>query len=350
MERKAIRGEQPLIPDLCSVRILFFLVLATELVVLAMGLVADAGSGDFWLRLGLRSLYAQWLALGAAAVLCATRPWLVGRFGPQGQSFATLVAVAMVSLALSDISHRLMMPSEDYLRFLGRNLAVAMIFTGLLLRYLYVQFLHGRQAAAEARARFQALQSRIRPHFLFNSMNTIATLTRIDPQLAESLVEDLADLFRASLSEADRLSTLGEELSLARRYLGIEGLRLGGRLGVEWSLEGLPEEAALPRLTLQPLLENAVYHGIEKLPQGGKISVAGERQGDRIFIRLSNPIPSSDAGQDRRGQGMALENVRQRLRGVFGERARLTVTKDVDRYQTQLEFPLIADEDTDRGR
>ncbi|MBU0499726.1 MAG: sensor histidine kinase [Gammaproteobacteria bacterium] len=315
-----------------------------------MGLIADAGNQYFWLRLGLRSLYSQWLALTAAAILCATRPWLIGRFGPQGQSLATLMAVAMVSLALSDISHRLMMPPEEYLLFLGRNLAVVMIFTGLLLRYLYVQYLHHIQAAAEARARLQALQSRIRPHFLFNSMNTIATLTRINPKLAETVVVDLADLFRASLLEIDKLSTLGEELRLVRHYLDIEGLRLGKRLRVEWSVDGLPEEAALPRLTLQPLLENAVYHGIEKLPEGGIIRVIGDRQGDWIVISLSNPISSLDAEQQKKGQGMALENVRQRLHGVFGECARLTEVKDSARYQIQLEFPLLADEDSDRRR
>ena len=343
MGNHVIRDGAPLLPDLCSVRVLIFVILTTELIVLAFSLAGNLSVKDYWTDLGLRSLYGQWLALGTAALLCVNRRWLILRFGPTGQSVAALLAVMVVSLCLSEAAYRLMGLREHHLLFLLRGLGVALIVSGLLLRYLYVQYLQRRQAAMEAEARFQALQSRIRPHFLFNSMNTIAGLTRTRPEMAEKVVEDLSDLFRASLSEANTLSTLGDELKLAKGYLNIEGLRLGDRLRVEWSIDGLPEQAPLPRLTLQPLLENAVYHGIEKRATGGRIVIQGECSDDRVTLRLSNPAAvtnSAGFANIREGHGMALDNVRQRLRGVFGDRVSLTATTVADQYQLVLEFPI----------
>ena len=132
----------------------------------------------------------------------------------------------------------------------------------------YIQHQWRKNIESEADARVQALQSRIRPHFLFNCMNTIASLTRKDPKLAEEATEDLADLFRVSLQEAKRMSTVAEEISLCKRYLRIESHRFGDRLKTVWETDNLPEHAQLPNLTLQPILENAIYHGIEPLTEG----------------------------------------------------------------------------------
>jgi len=338
MADNVTRGEEPLLPDFCSVRVLLFVILTTELVVLAFSLAGTFSPGDYWTTLGLHSMFGQWLALGSAGILCLSRSWLVGRFGPVGQSVAALLTVTLVSLCLGELAYRLLEPKENHLLFLSRGLGISLIVSGLLLRYLYVQYLQRRQATAEADARFQALQSRIRPHFLFNSMNTIAGLTRSRPEVAEQVVEELSDLFRAALADWNRLSTLGEELELAQGYLHIEGLRLGQRLQVTWDVEDLPTEAALPRLTLQPLLENAVYHGIEKRAEGGRIRIAGETVAEAVVLRIFNPLPVIDSAI-REGHGIALDNVRQRLQGVFGDEVILTTETTEEQYQLMLQIP-----------
>ena len=162
--------------------------------------------------------------------------------------------------------------------------------TVLALRYFYVTHEWRRNIEMRATARVHALQARIRPHFLFNSMNTIAALTRTNPAVAEQAVQDLADLFRANLSEKRNTITLAEEFEVARTYQRIEELRLGPRLRVEWKTGSLPSNVQLvPGLTLQPLLENAIYHGIEPQPEGGVVTVTGEMTGDLITIVVRKP-------------------------------------------------------------
>jgi two-component system sensor histidine kinase AlgZ len=193
--------------------------------------------------------------------------------------------------------------------------------------------------AREAQARIQALHSRIRPHFLFNSMNTIASLTRTDPVLAERVVEDLADLFRVSLGDARLPVTLGRELEVCRRYLEIESLRLGERLDARWDTDGAPQQVDLPALTVQPLVENAVYHGIEPAPAGGRVSISARSDGQAVEIRVENTLPP--AGTPRRnGNRLALDNVRQRLQAYFGPEARLEAGEHEGAYRVTLRFPL----------
>ena len=158
----------------------------------------------------------------------------------------------------------------------------------------------------------RALQARIRPHFLFNSMNTIASLTRTDPERAEEAVEDLADLFRANLNEKRSSITLKEELEVARIYQRIEQLRLGERLHVIWDVADLPMRALVPGLLMQPLLENAIYHGIEPRPGGGIVTVSGALDGDIIALTVRNPLPEA-GGDAHAGNRIALENIRERM-------------------------------------
>jgi two-component system sensor histidine kinase AlgZ len=287
------------------------------------------------------------LALASAFSLTVLRGGLTRYFGAVGQSVAMLLIVATWTLALSYVAHMVLHPDLEPVLFLFRNLAISLILTGLLLRYLYVQHLNKVQEAAETRSRFQALQSRIRPHFLFNSMNTIASLTRLDPIKAEQVVEDLADLFRASLTDAEKLATLDEELDLARRYLNIERIRLGDRIRIEWKVADLPKTAVLPRLTLQPLLENAVYHGIEKHPEGGEITLCGSCQHGVVELKLCNPLFHEEiSASGREKHGIALNNVKQRLETLFGVSGRLLIKEDRDRYCVTLNFPDTLDEDS----
>lgn len=215
--------------------------------------------------------------------------------------------------------------------------------SALTLRYLYVLFEWRRRVESEAQARFQALQARIRPHFLFNSMNTIASLTRSAPRVAEQVVEDLSDLFRTSLEESPRGSNLGRELELCRQYLRIERLRLGERLRVEWVLDGAPQDLPMPALILQPLVENAVYHGIEPAPGGGTIRIDARRTDGRVRIQISNSLAGGSA---REGHRMALENVRQRLDAFFGGGVGFETRREAGGYTVALSLPLATDERT----
>ncbi|MCB1575667.1 MAG: histidine kinase, partial [Xanthomonadales bacterium] len=182
------------------------------------------------------------------------------------------------------------------LEFVLRNMAISGIVGALALRYFFVQHQYRARVESETDARIQALQSRIRPHFLFNSMNTIASLTRSDPRLAEQVTEDLAALFRVSLSDARVPVTLAEEVELATQYLRIEQQRLGERLRIDVDMRDLPQSARLPALIIQPLVENAVYHGIEPSTEPGLVEVHGRLTDDKeasMEIVVRNSMPTS---------------------------------------------------------
>jgi two-component system sensor histidine kinase AlgZ len=192
----------------------------------------------------------------------------------------------------------------------------------------------------QATARVHALQARIRPHFLFNSMNTIASLTRTNPAVAEQAVQDLADLFRANLSEKRETITLAEECEVARTYQRIEELRLGSRLHVDWKIDSLPLNALVPGLLLQPLLENAIYHGIEPQPQGGTVTVTGELTGELITIVVRNPVGEHES--EREGNRLALANIRERLDLLYGDRGLVKSGQYDTEYIVTLRFPYLA--------
>ena len=275
------RAEELYLPDFCNVRMVLAMVVGAELLAYLLSLSATRGGESRWDGLIMTSLFVQWVALASIAVLCACRRLMEGwrDMTTTLYSFGLVLAVTVVvsEAAYWGGAYLDMFPVRQgwHGEFLIRNLTISAIVTTVALRYFYVQFQLKKNIQAEAHARIQALQARVRPHFLFNSMNTIASLTRSDPALAEEVVEDLADLFRVNLADARTRVPLGEELALTRRYLHIEQLRLGERLTVEEDTAGVPQDAAIPMLTIQPLVENAVYHGIEPLPEGGAIRAAG---------------------------------------------------------------------------
>jgi len=180
-----------------------------------------------------------------------------------------------------------------------------LVGAGLL---VYFRLLVKAHSPALAEARLQALQARIRPHFLFNSLNAVLALIRRDPQRAERSLEDLADLFRTLMSDARQFVRLADEIALLERYAELEQLRLGERLRIAWDLDAAPTDALLPPLVLQPLLENAVYHGVEPGTGAGDVLVRIERRGDRIVARIENPFIEAEV--QRAGNRMALDNIR----------------------------------------
>jgi two-component system sensor histidine kinase AlgZ len=295
--------------------------------------------------------------MGSATALCLLR----GRLAtlPLGAASAlalgsVLAVIALVSLGvlwlgssalLGPRATNLLLPTAPQGFFLA-NLGIGAIVGALALRYFYVSGEWRRNIELQARARVRALQARIRPHFLFNSMNTIAALTRSDPARAEEAVEDLADLFRANLSEKRSSITLKEELEVARIYQRIEQLRLGERLHVIWDVADLPMRALVPGLLMQPLLENAIYHGIEPRPSGGIVTVSGTLDGDIIGLTVRNPLPEpSEAAHS--GNRVALDNIRERMDLIYPGRSSVEASRIGDEYVVRLRFPHV--EDTERS-
>ncbi|HSN18662.1 MAG TPA: histidine kinase [Gammaproteobacteria bacterium] len=335
------------LPELCAGSVVLVVVLIAELTALVLAIAKHLpGEGiPLWLDLARISLFLQWIALTSAGLLCAARPHLM-RMPLRSAMAASYVILLGVTLAMSEIAFRLsentgigqqLLPAS-HLGFVLRNLLICAIVSALVLRYFYVLHQWRSNVRREASTRFEVLQARIRPHFLFNSMNTIAALIRGKPELAERAVEDLADLFRASLADASARIPLSEELAVTRQYADIEALRLGERLKIDWRMDALPPDAQLPRLTLQPLIENAIYHGIERRADGGTVEVEGGLLDGRIDVEIRNPLPP-DGGPARSGQQMALENVRERLELAWPGRAGLSHGRDGEGYKVHLHFP-----------
>jgi two-component system sensor histidine kinase AlgZ len=190
---------------------------------------------------------------------------------------------------------------------------------------------------AETTARLAELQSRIRPHFLFNTLNTALTLVRLDPARAEGVLEDLAELFRVAISESDESVTLGAEVDLAQRYLDIEQIRFGSRLHVTWELDPQAASARVPPLLLQPLVENAVRHGVEPSAEGGAIRVRTRVKNGRAVVSIANSL---SAAPPQPGNGIALKNVRERLRLMHDVAAHFDARRGPDAFHVQVVVPL----------
>lgn len=334
------------LPNFCQGRAVFVLVLVTELFVLTMVLASSGIRAFSWDYLALVSLFVQWIALLSALLLCLLRHRLA-RLTLVRAVTAVYVLILSVTLCATLVADWVMAGANGNAVSLQvdgygllRNLIISAIMTGMVLRYLYVQARLRRQEQAELQSRIQALQSRIRPHFLFNSMNIIASLIESDPHTAERVVEDLSELFRASLKGADKPVRLTRELELCQSYIGIEQLRLGERLQVNWQVETFPESATIPSLTLQPLIENAIYHGIQPLPQGGVIGILVQHQSGNMEVTVSNPYnPDAQPGNGS-GNHIALDNIRGRMDAFYGSVARLSTHVSEGIFVTQLVYPL----------
>ncbi|CAG0948440.1 two-component system, LytTR family, sensor histidine kinase AlgZ [Burkholderiales bacterium] len=271
-------------------------------------------------------LLAQLVVLYVAWPVLARQPYRIG-----------VAVVHAVTVAIALAVHgalRAMLPGDP--DSLLKHLLLALVATAVLVAYFRL-----RQRAlspAIAEARLQALQARIRPHFLFNSLNGVLSLVRRDPHRAEEALHDMADLFRVLMRDNRDLTPLADEVELCRQYLALEQLRLGARLVVDWNVKSMPGDALVPPLVLQPLLENAVYHGIEPSSQPGTVSVNIFLSKGEVHAVLRNPYRSS-GGSHHKGNKMALDNVRERLALHFDAEASLE-SKVLDRaYEVHIRMP-----------
>ena len=335
---------QVYLPDFCAAGTVFVVVLIAELVAILLTLAAYDTPGRFLIELAKMSLFISWLAVLGSVFMCLLRDKLESA----GKTRAFIISFAMLEVlfvALGEISYQTtrifgesQIIEDTHAGFILRTFAISSIVIALAMRYLYVSSEWRRSIVLEAQARISALQALIRPHFLFNSMNTIASLTRTDPRQAEEAVEDLSDLLRANLGGSGDRTSLKEELEVAAIYQRIEKLRLGERLVVRWMVADLPMRALIPCLTIQPLLENAIYHGIELLPNGGEVVVTGKRDDNYLEITMANPLAEGET-RAKGGNKMALSNIRQRFDLAYGSRASVTVEESPTSYCVKLRFP-----------
>jgi two-component system sensor histidine kinase AlgZ len=342
---KSITGNEntTYLPDFCNGDVFLRLLLVVELIAIVFALVSFGG-GNLSIHIGLISVAMLWVGLTTALLLCLIRRQ--GWLGNHLQTTLITISVTLLTTLLVSFMSLSLGPAldfgptaQDVGYTLARNLSVAAILVGLALRYFYLHYESELHLQVQARARLQALQARIRPHFLFNSMNTIASLTHDQPDLAEQAIENLSDLFRASLA-AEASIALQQELELTRSYINLETLRLDDRLEVNWRLPEEEPALNLPALTLQPLVENAIYHGIEPLASGGSIEIEILPVNAHMEISISNPIAQKQLGRQREGNRMALENIRERLDLAFSGAASMQVIETETRYTVKLIIPV----------
>ncbi|MFV0679557.1 histidine kinase [Ottowia sp.] len=333
----AAKSTPQLVFDACQTGVMLRAVLYVETVIGAALLYVTSDAVDWLLGVALITAAAlpatlMWLVLG-----CSLKH-LLGRL-PLGWQ----VAAGVVLGALAGLFACGLMAWLDLVGMFRPGAQapwLASAVTGMLLAAGLVAGMawrvRGRTPAATA-ARLVELQSRIRPHFLFNTLNSAIALVRDEPAKAERVLEDLSDLFRHALSERQDATTLGAELELARRYLDIEQVRFGRRLRVEWSLDERVSGARVPPMILQPLVENAVKHGVEPSPSGAQIRVSTQLRNQSALIKVTNTVP---AGQGKSGHGIALGNVRDRLRLLYDLEGgfRTALVKDV--YQARIQVPM----------
>jgi len=303
------------------------------------------------------------ILLTSLLLLWVVQPWL-NRLPYRKGSLATMAIVAVLTLSIYEFGSDVYNPSGSAKYFYdeARYVLLSMVVCVILLLYFRLRAKMLTRALHEAR--LQVLRARIRPHFLFNTINAVLGIVRTQPKKAETALEDMADLFRMAMADAKDMVPLRREIKLSKQYIELEQLRMGERLGVDWKMQGVPDDAMIPPLLLQPLLENAVYHGIEPLPQGGIINIMLRRSGDELHLTVDNPFLTHNAG-DRRGvhefeqsmapeagnmrrpnNKMALLNIRERLDLLFDAEARYQVESANNLYRVEIVLPYVKERST----
>ena len=332
------------LPDLCNSRAVIILLGLSEALVLALTLMESSLPEYSWQRFAVVSFFVQWVCLLSVAVLCQLRG-LLARLPAMAASLVALLVIMLVTLLVSLAGEWLWPLDETHTDWpwVLRNVLISAVFGAMAMRYFYVQSQWKLKAQAELKSRLAALQANIRPHFFFNTLNTVASLIAVDPDKAEQMLLDLAQLFRAVLKNDEARVPLAEEIGLGRRYLAIEQVRLGDRLRVEWQLPETLPPVSVPQLILQPLLENAIYHGIQPSAEPGYIRIelstnACGRNQDQWWLVIRNSCVVG--APEHQGNRMAHNNIRARLMAL-DEYAGLTTEEKPGEYVACLQLPRI---------
>jgi len=339
----------PYLPEFGSFSMLIRFLLVAELIAIV---ITIGRNGEFtdqaWQDFSLLSLFSMSIALVGVIVLKMASPLIRRSSTTLGSVLAVTLLLFVTALGTDVMIYLLYYFGAIEERWpawreslMIRSLMIAAIIGTLGLRYLILRERADADSRLQQEAKMQALQSRIRPHFLFNSLNSVASLTRSDPSKAEAVLHDLADLFRVLLADARKLVPVSAEREISRQYLEVEKIRLGDRLQVKWNVSNIPRAALMPALTLQPLLENAIYHGIEPRFAGGTIKIEMWTEGETLNIMIRNPLPDVRKEGHGRGNKLAQENIRQRLATQFGSAASMQAIQEGGQYHVKVKMPII---------
>ncbi len=327
------------LPNFRNLGVLLRILLVVNVVALAAAIIKTTELNAMWRELLEICALVQPLLILSLLTLVVVNDWL-RRLPDQ----VGIVAVIVIEIAVTALLYHLGRPllaAEP--ASLTRYMLLVLLVTAVLLKYF--QLRNSELSPALLEARLQALQARIRPHFLFNSINAVLSVIRQNPKRAEEVLEDMADLFRVLMADNRELTPLAREVELCRQYLDLEQLRLGDRLRIEWRIERMPRNALVPPLVLQPLLENAVYHGIEPRVEPGVIGIHIYAVGEQVHAVLRNPysVPS----ERHSGNRMALANIRERLQLHFDAEATLKTRLTGETYEVHIVMPYLKGELTD---
>jgi len=345
-----------LIPNFCQGEMIWHVVVLAELLAVVATIVTPPLTQSLFGDIFLISLFLQWIALTSVSALCVMRPYLnkLPERRAVMMAYLTLLLVTWLvgelSLWLLSMTNRIESPHPAwYGYFQAQNLTVSAIVNALVLRYFIARHQLRLKTLSEERARAEIMRYRIRPHFLFNSMNIIASLTQRAPVRAEAAIEDMADLFRLMLDDSKDLMPAQHEISVARKYIKLEKLRLEHRLNAEWEISSIPRTARMPVLMLQLLLENAVHHGIEQLADGGTIHISLQCSDGVLTTTVTNPGPEEEDDGIPAEKSTAIDNIRLRLREHYGDAASLSIEKQEQNLIVKVTHPAFGDSYEDTG-
>jgi two-component system, LytTR family, sensor histidine kinase AlgZ len=323
----------PSLPDFRNLGVILRILIAVNVMALLAVLARGNQFPQMWTDFSLLVAILQPILLLSIVVLGAVQPWLARMTYTTGVAAVVLIELAIVA-AVYWAFHSAMAGFQ--LAPFWECLLFALVICGVLLFYFH---LRGKALSpAITEARLQALQARIRPHFLFNSITAVLSLMRQDAKRAERALEDLADLFRVLMADNRQLTPLEDEVALTRQYLELEQLRLGERLQIVWHIEKMPPDALIPPLVLQPLVENAVYHGIEPSAQPGELTINIYQHRNQVFVVVRNPY-LGEGGSHHAGNKMAMNNIRERLALHFDVEGSLKTQVTGSSYQVTITFP-----------
>lgn len=343
---RAREEEAAFLPNFCSGSVILNVVVIAELLAIIFTLVTRRISVSVIQDFVMISLFVQWIALTSAGALCLARARL-GRLSHLRALIMAYLLLLCVTFIVSEAAVWILAAfewissprPEWYSYFHVQNLSVSAIVNALALRYFLAKHELQQRTVSEARAKMQALQSRLRPHFLFNSMNIIASLIRSAPSKAEEAIEDVADLFRMMLGDSENLVPVKNEIAVAQKYLSLETLRLDNRLRISWDVGRFRRTAVMPVLMLQPLLEHAIYHGVEALESGGTINIKLWEDDEMIRIAIDHPEAEVSSRRSSKTEYNVLDDIRKRLQNHYGDAASLSVDKRDGRFELNLALP-----------
>jgi len=342
--KKQAQIDNYFIPDLCRGQGLLGLLVIAGLFAVLMTLIRTGISAFDFLILAKVALQVFWIALLSAVFLCQARRFLSHL--PLREialiNFSLILLAAAICAAVAQLSSSYLLDGKwgvDFLKVINIVL-IAAIPAGVMLRLFYFQHQLRQQQSASQQIRIEALQSKIRPHFLFNSMNSLASLIRTDPEKAEQTLENLCDLFRYALRDGCNGVSLQLEVDACKKYLQIEKLRLAERLQYDWDIEVDMENISVPALLLQPLIENAVFHGIQPARNGGYLKIRIYWDGEWVCIDIVNSLEEQRAQDYKKhsGHNLAVKNLRHRLDAFFNQQAELQETVKQNHYHTRMRF------------